>query len=59
MDQRNNDNHDEFVEDKSDRRTDAYRTRRSNVSRQRSRRSPSKAAQPGGVRQRRNKHWSW
>ena len=57
--QTKNDNLDEIAEDRSSRRDKAYRTRYSNASRQRSKRSPGKAAQPGGVRQRRNKRWNW
>ena len=58
-DQRKNDNLEEIAEDRSSRRAEAHRTRHSNASRQRSKRSPGKAAQPGGVRQRRNKRWNW
>jgi hypothetical protein len=39
---------------KSERET--YRSRRSSLSRRRSRKT---AAVPGGIRQRRNKHWNW
>jgi hypothetical protein len=37
-------------------RRETYRVRRASASRRRSRK---KAAIPGGVRQRRNKHWNW
>ena len=58
-DPKNNDNQDELAEDRSSRRTKEYRTRSSNARRRMSKRSPGKAAQPGGVRQRRNRRWSW
>ena len=37
-------------------RRETYRVRRASASRRRSRK---KGIVPGGVRQRRNKHWSW
>ena len=58
-DPRNNDNQDELAEDRSSRRAKAYRTRYSDARRQRSKHSPGKSIQHGGVRQRRNKRWNW
>jgi hypothetical protein len=43
-------------EDESKLQRETYRVRRASASRRRSRKKPSI---PGGMRQRRNKHWSW
>ncbi len=59
VDEGNNDAQDESTEERSLRRGKTYHTRYSNASRQRSKRSPGKSIQHGGVRQRRNKRWNW
>jgi hypothetical protein len=49
--------YDEISHDESSKlRRETYRVRRASASRRRSRK---KVTAPGGMRQRRNKHWSW
>lgn len=49
--------YDDVTSEESKIRRDAYRARRSANPRRRSRKKGDEM--PGGIRQRRNKHWSW
>ena len=51
-------NYEELMDqDENKHRRETYRVRRATASRRRS--TNKKTAQPGGIRQRRNKHWNW
>ena len=54
--QKEPENNGEFGESQD--RRDNYRVRRPNASRRRNK-SEAGARKPGGIRQRRNKHWNW
>lgn len=49
--------YDDFQSEERKSRRDSYRVRRPNASRRRTSRKKSQA--PGGMQQRRNKHWNW
>jgi len=52
--------YDEFeLEEDKGKRQDTFRVRRSTASRSRKNADRGKASAPGGIRQRRNKHWNW
>jgi hypothetical protein len=50
---------DDQGDEERSRRNENYRQRRTSATRQRTRATKRKASTPGGIRQRRNKHWNW